>query len=619
MAHYEETEKYGGHRVVWPPTRSGSEESSRNGKNKVCRPSPHKLETMSEENTNENQYVVLARKYRPQRFEDLLGQDALVQTLTNAIQNNRLHHAYILTGIRGVGKTTTARLIARALNCTGPDGKGGPTIHPCGVCDNCKAIAAGRHMDVMELDAASHTGVDDIRELLDSVRYAPTNARYKVYIIDEVHMLSKGAFNALLKTLEEPPAHVKFIFATTEIRKVPVTILSRCQRFDLQRLSVETLKQLFTKILTNEQINAEGEALDIIAKAADGSARDGLSLLDQSIVLGNGKIDTEIVKKMLGLADRSQTLTLFEELVKGDMEKVLAMISEQYTNGATPIIILQDLINITHDVAKIKIIPGLLNTAGYSEVEKQAFTDLSSSCSLAILSKIWQMLIKGISEINMAPSAVEALEMILLRIAYSASLPTPYEILNEVKKKSEINEMPQLSSAVEKKNNIMPSGENTTTLAEPQEKNENFEIFNTVGEILAYLEKTKQALIEFSIKNYVSIKDFSNGRIVMNIAAEINQDFIANLQKVLYKATGKKWELEIDKGELGETIASVENAAAEAKKKSVSEYPLVKKILEEFRGARIETVIRKSLEDLAEKEPDISGDEINNLTDDEEE
>lgn len=619
MAHYEETEKHGGHRVVWPPTRSGSEESSRNGKNKVCRPSPHKLETMSEENTNENQYVVLARKYRPQRFEDLLGQDALVQTLTNAIQNNRLHHAYILTGIRGVGKTTTARLIARALNCTGPDGKGGPTIHPCGVCDNCKAIAAGRHMDVMELDAASHTGVDDIRELLDSVRYAPTNARYKVYIIDEVHMLSKGAFNALLKTLEEPPAHVKFIFATTEIRKVPVTILSRCQRFDLQRLSVETLKQLFTKILTNEQINAEGEALDIIAKAADGSARDGLSLLDQSIVLGNGKIDTEIVKKMLGLADRSQTLTLFEELVKGDMEKVLAMISEQYTNGATPIIILQDLINITHDVAKIKIIPGLLNTAGYSEVEKQAFTDLSSSCSLAILSKIWQMLIKGISEINMAPSAVEALEMILLRIAYSASLPTPYEILNEVKKKSEINEMPQLSSAVEKKNNIMPSGENTATLAEPQEKNENFEIFNTVGEFLAYLEKTKQALIEFSIKNYVSIKDFSNGRIVMNIAAEINQDFIANLQKVLYKATGKKWELEIDKGELGETIASVENAAAEAKKKSVSEYPLVKKILEEFRGAKIETVIRKSLEDLAEKEPDISGDEINNLTDDEEE
>lgn len=389
---------------------------------------------MAEENTNENQYVVLARKYRPQNFEDLLGQDALVQTLTNAIQNNRLHHAYILTGIRGVGKTTTARLIARALNCTGADGKGGPTIHPCGVCDNCKAIAAGRHMDVMELDAASHTGVDDIRELLDSARYAPTNARYKVYIIDEVHMLSKGAFNALLKTLEEPPAHVKFIFATTEIRKVPVTILSRCQRFDLQRLSVETLTQLFTKILANENITAETEALDIIAKAADGSARDGLSLLDQAIVLSNGNINTDVVKKMLGLADRSQTLTLFENLVNGNMEAVLKDISEQYTNGATPMIVLQDLINITHDLAKVKIIPALLNSTSLSEIEKKTFATLSTSCSLAVLSKIWQMLIKGISEINMAPSAVEALEMILLRVAYSASLPTPYEILNEVKK-----------------------------------------------------------------------------------------------------------------------------------------------------------------------------------------
>lgn len=396
------------------------------------------MKAMAEENTNENQYVVLARKYRPQNFEDLLGQDALVQTLTNAIQNNRLHHAYILTGIRGVGKTTTARLIARALNCTGADGKGGPTIHPCGVCDNCKAIAAGRHMDVMELDAASHTGVDDIRELLDSARYAPTNARYKVYIIDEVHMLSKGAFNALLKTLEEPPAHVKFIFATTEIRKVPVTILSRCQRFDLQRLSVETLTQLFTKILSNENIPAETEALDIIAKAADGSARDGLSLLDQAIVLSNGNINTDVVKKMLGLADRSQTLTLFENLVNGNMEAVLKDISEQYTNGATPMIVLQDLINITHDLAKVKIIPALLNSTSLSEIEKKTFATLSTSCSLAVLSKIWQMLIKGISEINMAPSAVEALEMILLRVAYSASLPTPYEILNEVKKNSDL-------------------------------------------------------------------------------------------------------------------------------------------------------------------------------------
>lgn len=577
------------------------------------------MKAMAEENTNENQYVVLARKYRPQNFEDLLGQDALVQTLTNAIQNNRLHHAYILTGIRGVGKTTTARLIARALNCTGADGKGGPTIHPCGVCDNCKAIAAGRHMDVMELDAASHTGVDDIRELLDSARYAPTNARYKVYIIDEVHMLSKGAFNALLKTLEEPPAHVKFIFATTEIRKVPVTILSRCQRFDLQRLSVETLTQLFTKILANENIPAETEALDIIAKAADGSARDGLSLLDQAIVLSNGNINTDVVKKMLGLADRSQTLTLFENLVNGNMEAVLKDISEQYTNGATPMIVLQDLINITHDLAKVKIIPALLNSTSLSEIEKKTFATLSTSCSLAVLSKIWQMLIKGISEINKAPSAVEALEMILLRVAYSASLPTPYEILNEVKKNSDLagtNSVYSGQSALLQNSaaavpvSVPPSGTEkkndlTATVSAGETSG-----FNTVEDLLRYLEGTKKALIEYSIKHDVCIREFSDGHIAMNIAPSIHQDFIMNLHKLLSEATGRQWEIEIIKGDLGETIADKEKSAAEATKKNVSEYPLVKKILEEFKGAKIETVIRKNLEELAENEPDIPGDTV---------
>ena len=577
------------------------------------------MKAMAEENTNENQYVVLARKYRPQNFEDLLGQDALVQTLTNAIQNNRLHHAYILTGIRGVGKTTTARLIARALNCTGADGKGGPTIHPCGVCDNCKAIAAGRHMDVMELDAASHTGVDDIRELLDSARYAPTNARYKVYIIDEVHMLSKGAFNALLKTLEEPPAHVKFIFATTEIRKVPVTILSRCQRFDLQRLSVETLTQLFTKILANENIPAETEALDIIAKAADGSARDGLSLLDQAIVLSNGNINTDVVKKMLGLADRSQTLTLFENLVNGNMEAVLKDISEQYTNGATPMIVLQDLINITHDLAKVKIIPALLNSTSLSEIEKKTFATLSTSCSLAVLSKIWQMLIKGISEINMAPSAVEALEMILLRVAYSASLPTPYEILNEVKKNSDLAGTSSVysgqssllqNSAAAAPVSVPPSGTEkkndlTATVSAGETSG-----FNTVEDLLRYLEGTKKALIEYSIKHDVCIREFSDGHIAMNIAPAIHQDFIMNLHKLLSEATGRQWEIEIIKGDLGETIADKEKSAAEATKKNVSEYPLVKKILEEFKGAKIETVIRKNLEELAENEPDIPGDTV---------
>ena len=568
---------------------------------------------MVEEN-KENQYVVLARKYRPQNFEDLLGQDALVKTLTNAIQNNRLHHAYILTGIRGVGKTTTARVIARALNCTGPDGNGGATIHPCGVCDNCKAIASGRHMDVMELDAASHTGVDDVRELLDSVRYAPTNARYKVYIIDEVHMLSKGAFNALLKTLEEPPAHVKFIFATTEIRKVPVTILSRCQRFDLQRLSVETLKDLFVKILKNENIPFSDEALDIIAKAADGSARDGLSLLDQAIVLSNADIKTDVVKKMLGLADRSQTLSLFESLIKGDMESVLNNVTSQYTNGATPMIILQDLINITHDMAKIKIVPKLINSTSLSEVEKNTFEALSQTSSLAILSKIWQMLIKGISELNLAPSSVEALEMILLRVAYSASLPTPYEILNEVKKNSNIiasntsySKSEIKNADFEKKNNI-----------EKETFSKKYEVFETIEDLLKYLEVSKKVLIEYSIKNDVSIENFSNGYIKMNIAQNVHQDFIMGLHKLLEETTGKKWEIDITKGELGQTIADKEQSKVEAKKKNVAEYPLVKKILEEFKGAKIETIVRKNLSQLSEEEPDISSDTMSTYFDEEE-
>ena len=400
-----------------------------------------------------------------------------------------------------------------------------------------------------------------------------------------------------------------FIFATTEIRKVPVTILSRCQRFDLQRLTVETLKGLFEKILKSENIPAEDEALGIIAKAADGSARDGLSLLDQAIVLSNGDVKTEVVKKMLGLADRSQTLALFEKLIKGDLEAVIKDVAEQYKNGATPMIILQDLINITHDLAKVKIIPSQLDSTSLSEIEKQTFATLSTTCSLAILSKIWQMLIKGISEINLAPSAVEALEMILLRIAYSASLPTPLELLNEVKKNSNLNVVTSSQyTSVEKEkknNNIINTPHNT-------------EKFDTIEDFLIYLEKTKKALIEYSVKNEISIEKFYNGNISMRISPHLNQDFIMNLHKLLTEATGMQWQIEIIKGELGETIADKEKTIVEAKKKNVAEYPLVKKILEEFRGAKIETVIRKNIDTLAEKEPDDS-EEMITVTDVDEE
>ena len=540
-----------------------------------------------------DQYVVLARKYRPQVFEDLLGQDALVQTLKNAIENNRLHHAYILTGIRGVGKTTTARLIARALNCTGLDGKGGPTIHPCGACENCKAIAAGRHIDVLELDAASRTGVDDMRELLAGVQYKPTNARYKVYIIDEVHMLSKGAFNALLKTLEEPPAHVKFIFATTEIRKVPVTILSRCQRFDLERLTIETLVELFKKVLASEKIEAEEEALQIVAKAADGSARDGLSMLDQAIVLGNGKVKVDTVSEMIGLADRTKTLSLFEDLVSGNMEKVLENVRAQYVSGASPEIILKDLIDITHMLAKAKIVPSSMNSALMSENERALSQKLAQNISIAVLSKIWQMMIKGLSELNNAPLANDALEMILIRISYSANLPTPSEILEELKKK------PLNEPVVLKRAQVNPKEDKQE--AEPVQNNGRFQ---KIEDLTAYLEEHKKLLLLYALKNDVSIEHFESGKMSITISEKTAPDFVGNLQKVFEEATLSKWNIKEQRGTLGITIADREKSEAEEDKRKISQYPLVRAVLEEFKGAKFETVIRTAQTQNTEENTD---------------
>lgn len=563
---------------------------------------------MAEEENKDNQYVVLARKYRPQNFEDLLGQDALVQTLTNAIKNNRLHHAYILTGIRGVGKTTTARLIAKALNCTGLDGKGGPTIHPCGVCENCKAIAAGRHIDVMELDAASRTGVDDIREILDGVRYKPTNARYKIYIIDEVHMLSKNAFNALLKTLEEPPAHVKFIFATTEIRKVPVTVLSRCQRFDLQRLTIEDLTKLFNKIVAAENLKAEDEALHMIAKAADGSARDGLSLLDQAISLGAGVVKTDIVKEMIGLADRSQTFELFEKLVLGDTkETIIKLQQEQYKNGANPTTLLQDLINITHLLAKTKLVPSFVNDPSLSEAEKELCQRLGAKVSIAVLSKMWQMMIKGLGELQVAPVQIDALEMILIRIAYSASLPTPYELLNDVKKNSNLSLSRPAAAATSAPAPVFraaPAAKPDSELSDTPK----FQAFDRLTDLVNYLEQKKMPLAEYALKNDVSVSEFSNGFIKMTVSEKIHPDFILNLHKILTEATGLTWKIELSRGALGVTLADLERAAEEEEKRNIMEYPLVKAIMAEFKGAKIETATRRITETDDDEEIDFGSD-----------
>ncbi|MGQ9366716.1 DNA polymerase III subunit gamma/tau [Azospirillum sp. ST 5-10] len=377
-------------------------------------------------------YRVLARKYRPTSFKELIGQDALVRTLTNAVASGRIAQAFMLTGVRGVGKTTTARIIARALNCTGPDGKGGPTVEPCGVCDSCRAIAEDRHVDVIEMDAASHTGVEDIREIIDGVRYAPVSARYKLYIVDEVHMLSKSAFNALLKTLEEPPSHVKFVFATTEIRKVPVTVLSRCQRFDLRRVDSLVLKEHFTRVAGAEGAGIEPDAAALIARAADGSVRDGLSLLDQAIALGGGAVTTVQVRDMLGLADRERVIDLFETALTGRPAEALDILADLHRVGADPVVILQDLLDLVHNLTRLKVVPATAADPSLPEAERTRGGALSGRLGMPALTRAWQLLLKGLGEVQMAPVPQQALEMVIVRLAYAADLPTPGELVRQM-------------------------------------------------------------------------------------------------------------------------------------------------------------------------------------------
>src|SRR3569623_576406 len=374
-------------------------------------------------------YRVLARKYRPQTFAELIGQDAMVKTLGNAIERGRLAHAFLLTGVRGVGKTSTARLIAKALNCVGPDGQGGPTITPCGVCEPCRAIAEGRHIDVIEMDAASHTSVDDIREIIDAVRYASVSARFKIYIIDEVHMLSKNAFNALLKTLEEPPAHVKFLFATTEVNKVPVTVLSRCQRFDLRRIPADKLAEHFARVSEAEQVEADPEALALIARAAEGSARDGLSILDQAIAhagIEGGGVSANAVRETLGLSDRGAMRGLLGKLLAGDGQGALAALRRQYDLGVDPLSVLRALLETIHATTLIKL--GAAPDPGHAAEEREALTNWASSLSFAALHRLWQLLLKGHDEVARAALPIEACEMVLLRVIHAATLPDPGEL-----------------------------------------------------------------------------------------------------------------------------------------------------------------------------------------------
>ncbi len=386
------------------------------------------------------EYRVLARKYRPASFDTLLGQDAMVRTLGNAIRRGQLAQAWLLTGVRGVGKTSTARIIAKALNCIGPDGQGGPTIAPCGVCEPCLAIAAGRHIDVVEMDAASNTGVDDVREIIEAVRYASVSARYKIYIVDEVHMLSKNAFNALLKTLEEPPPHVKFIFATTEVQKVPVTVLSRCQRFDLRRIPAETLTAHFAAIVAAEGVTAEPEALALIARAAEGSVRDGLSILDQAIAHTGGAVDAAAVRDMLGLSDRGAIRALMGLLLSGDAPGALAALTAQYDLGTDPAMVVQELLELVHTVTRAKV-ADVLDPA-MSVEERDTVRGWAGTLSFAAVHRLWQLLLKGLAEVQTAPVPIQAAEMALLRVIHASTLPDPGELVRRLTERGEGEALP---------------------------------------------------------------------------------------------------------------------------------------------------------------------------------
>ncbi len=384
---------------------------------------------------NNHEYQVLARKYRPSTFHDLIGQDALVRTLSNAIDTGRLVHSFMLTGIRGVGKTTTARLIAKSLNCIGEDGKGKITIDPCGVCEHCTSISKGQNVDVLEIDAASNTGIDNIRSILDDTSYSTASARFKIYVIDEVHMLSTSSFNALLKTLEEPPAHVKFILATTDIQKVPVTVLSRCQCFDLRRIEVPTLKKHFESILQKEDIPFEEQAINMIAQSSDGSVRDGLSLLDQAISYGANNVTEEVVMNMLGAIDRRIIIEIFKKLSSGEISQVLEMVNAQYAQGISPIVVIRDLLIVIHWLTKIKVSPQLAGENIPSGMDLEKGQEISNKINIAELARLWQMLLKSLQDVNSAPNQLQALEMALITISYASTLPTSEQLAKMIQVK----------------------------------------------------------------------------------------------------------------------------------------------------------------------------------------
>ncbi len=558
-------------------------------------------------------YQVLARKYRPETFADLVGQDAMVRTLKNAFAADRIAQAFIMTGIRGTGKTTTARIIAKGLNCIGPDGQGGPTTEPCGACEPCRAIMEGRHVDVMEMDAASRTGVGDIREIIDSVHYRAASARYKIYIIDEVHMLSTSAFNALLKTLEEPPAHVKFIFATTEIRKVPVTVLSRCQRFDLRRIEPEQMLGLLRRIAGSEGAEIAEDALALITRAAEGSARDATSLLDQAISHGAGETTAEQVRAMLGLADRGRVLDLFDMVMKGDAAAALAELSSQYADGADPMAVLRDLAEITHWLSVLKITPEAAEDPTVSPDERARGAQMAAALPMRALTRMWQMLLKALEEVAQAPNAMMAAEMAVIRLTHVADLPAPEDLVKRLQNAPRPPAGPAGGAGggngaggggarpagggpgaggmvhAPMRGPAMAPSRGPAMQAAPAEVPEalgaRFPSFDHVVELIRTMRDVK-LLVE--VETGLRLARYSPGRIEFEPAPSAPADLAARLAGRLQGWTHQRWGVSVVSSGGAPTIAEARDAhLTEQRAKLQAENPLVQAIFAAFPDAKI--------------------------------
>jgi DNA polymerase-3 subunit gamma/tau len=573
-------------------------------------------------------YRVLARKYRPSSFDDLIGQDAVVRTVSNAFETGRIPQAWILTGVRGVGKTTTARILARALNYELPDGSvKGPTIHMGVLGVHCQAIMESRHMDVLEMDAASHTGVDDVRAINDSVRYAPASARYKVYIIDEVHMLSTAAFNAFLKTLEEPPEHAKFVFATTEIRKVPVTVLSRCQRFDLRRVEADVLMRHLASIAAKENVEIEPEALGIIARAAEGSVRDSLSLLDQAIAHAAGAVRADAVRQMLGLADRTRVIDLFEHLARGDIASAFREFREQYDTGADPIVVLSDLAEFVNFVTRVKIVPATADNIAYSETERLRARDFAAKLSMRVLSRMWQMLLKGITEAQGATRPAAAVEMVLVRIAYVADMPTPDEAIRMIEQNggaspavaaSPVQRSTPVSTISSMAPARMPAGPRSGAeaslrpqMAPAAEAASQVALkINSFPDLVALAGEKRDLLTKSALEAEVRLVKIEDGRLEVALERNASRTLVNDLSRKLEQWTGRRWAV-IVSNEAGQPTLREQNLVAKNQRERAAEAdPRVREVLARFPGTKVVEVRKLAAEPPESPHPDVAPEDL---------